>query len=54
MSGNNIFADSNILIYILNGEKNVEPYLESFFVVSYISEIELLGHKKLNSRIDLN
>ena len=52
MSGSNIFADSNILIYILNGEKNVEPYLESFFVVSYISEIELLGHKKLNIRIE--
>ena len=51
MNGNNIFADSNVLIYILNGTKNVEPYLDSFFIISYISEIEILGHKNLQANV---
>jgi predicted nucleic acid-binding protein len=36
-------ADTNFLIYIHEGNKIVEPFLEYDFGVSFISEIELLG-----------
>ena len=36
-------ADTNFLIYIHEGNKIVEPFLEYNFGVSFISEIELLG-----------
>ena len=37
-------ADANFLIYIHEGNKIVEPFLEYNCGVSFISEIELLGY----------
>jgi hypothetical protein len=37
-------ADTNFLIYIHEGNKIVEPFLEYNCGVSFISEIELLGY----------
>jgi predicted nucleic acid-binding protein len=36
-------ADTNFLIYLHEGNKLVEPFIEYDFGVSFISEIELLG-----------
>lgn len=36
-------ADTNFLIYIHEGNRIVEPFLEYNFGISFISEIELLG-----------
>lgn len=36
-------ADTNFLIYIHEGNKIIEPFLEYNFGISFISEVELLG-----------
>ncbi|NCU32073.1 MAG: type II toxin-antitoxin system VapC family toxin, partial [Candidatus Moranbacteria bacterium] len=38
-------ADTNFLIYLHEGNKLVEPFLEYNFGITFISEIELLGFK---------
>lgn len=43
MNGINFVADTNILLYILEGRKEIEPYLDYRCAVSVITEIELLG-----------
>lgn len=40
-------ADTNFLIYIHEGNKLFEPFLDYDFGVSFISEVELLGFKGL-------
>ena len=46
MSGNSIFIDSNIAIYLLDGDTTISNFLEGKNVcISFISEIELLGYK---------
>ncbi len=37
-------ADTNFLIYIHEGNKILEPFLQYNFGISFISEIELLGY----------
>ncbi|RZK00448.1 MAG: type II toxin-antitoxin system VapC family toxin [Flavobacterium sp.] len=41
-------ADTNFLIYIHEGNKIVEPFLEYNFGVSFISEIELLAFPSIS------
>jgi len=49
MSGNRILADTNIIIYLLNGNQQVSGLLEDKKVyLSFIAEIELLSSKSLN------
>lgn len=36
-------ADTNFLIYLHEGNRIVEPFLEYNFGISFISEVELLG-----------
>ena len=36
-------ADTNFLIYLHEGNKIIEPFLEYNFGVSFVSEIEILG-----------
>jgi len=48
MSGNNLFADTNILLHILNGSCIVEPYSDAFFIISFVTEIKTLCHQNLN------
>lgn len=44
MNGNNIVADTNVLIYLLEGKRNVDEYLKNNFIfISVITEIELMG-----------
>ena len=38
-------ADTNFLIYVHEGNKIVEPFLEYNFGISFITEVELLGFK---------
>ena len=38
-------ADTNFLIYIHEGNNIVEPFLDYSFGISFISEVEILGHK---------
>jgi predicted nucleic acid-binding protein len=41
-------ADTNFLINLHEGKPFVEPFLNYVFAVSFISEIELLGHKNIS------
>ncbi len=46
MSGNNLFADTNILIYLLNKDVALLPILDKKSVyISFISELEILSAK---------
>ncbi|WPR75022.1 hypothetical protein [Algoriphagus sp. NG3] len=41
-------ADTNFLIYLHEGQKIIEPFLEYDFGISFVSEIELLGFKGIS------
>ena len=41
-------VDTNFLIYLLNGNAAVTPYLNNNFFVSEITEMEMLGVKNLD------
>jgi len=46
MNGNSILLDTNIVLYLLNGDKTLIPLLENKqLIVSFITEIELLSYK---------
>lgn len=48
MNGNNLVVDTNIIIYLLNGERSLVNLLEGKSIyLSFITEIELLTSKKL-------
>jgi len=45
MSGDNYCLDTNILIYLLNGDKTlIEKVQSKVIYISFITEIELLSH----------
>jgi predicted nucleic acid-binding protein len=45
MSGNRILIDTNIILYILNGDETLASFLEDKeLYVSYITEMELLSY----------
>lgn len=45
MNGNKYLADTNILLYVIAGNKAVHEFTDDEFFVSEITEIELLGNK---------
>lgn len=48
MSGINLLLDTNIALYVLNGDVTLEQYLQGkVFYVSFINELELLGFKNI-------
>lgn len=48
MSGINLLLDTNIALYVLNGDVTLEQYLQGkVFYVSFINELELLGYKNI-------
>jgi predicted nucleic acid-binding protein len=49
MSGRNILADTNIIMYILIGNEAAFIYKDDHFYVSDITEIELLGKKDISA-----
>ncbi|MBI1780324.1 MAG: type II toxin-antitoxin system VapC family toxin, partial [Sphingobacteriales bacterium] len=48
---NTILADTNFIIYLLEGRKETLTYLDKFIVVSVITEMELLGVKNISSKV---
>ncbi len=49
MSGHNLLVDTNFLIYLLNGNLVITPYLNNHFFVSEITEMEMLRVRNLSS-----
>ena len=50
MSGNNVLLDTNIVLYLLNGEETLIPLLEEKnLFLSFITQLELLGARYLKS-----
>ena len=48
MNGSNILLDTNIVLYLLNGEETLIPLLEDRnLYLSFITQLELLGSKYL-------
>ena len=44
MNGEKIILDTNIILYFLNGDKNVARFINEFDpIISFISELELLS-----------
>jgi predicted nucleic acid-binding protein len=51
MSGNNILLDTNIVLYLLNGEDTLIPLLEEKnLFLSFITQLELLGNRNLTPK----
>lgn len=48
---NTILADTNFIIYLLEGRKKTLEYLDKFIVVSVITEMELLGVKNILPKV---
>ncbi|NMM50773.1 type II toxin-antitoxin system VapC family toxin [Marinigracilibium pacificum] len=49
MNGNRIFVDTNILLYLLNGDKEVTEMISNKdVVISFITQLELLSYSNLN------
>jgi predicted nucleic acid-binding protein len=46
-----ILADTNFIIYLLEGRKETFNYLDHFIVLSVVTEIELLGVKNISERV---
>lgn len=51
MNGNRFLLDTNIILYILGGDKVIANYLfEKILYTSIISEIELLSYQSISSK----
>jgi predicted nucleic acid-binding protein len=44
---NSILADTNILVYLLDGRPQLIPYFDSLFYISSITELEFIGVKEI-------
>ncbi len=50
MSGNSLLVDSNIALYLLEGNAEVEQMLDAQKVyVSFVTQLELLGYKGISA-----
>lgn len=50
MSGNSIFIDTNIVLYLLSGDDTIAGFLNDKTVfLSFITELELLGYKEIST-----
>lgn len=51
MSGNKIFIDTNIVLYLLSGDKTLAELLhEKQLYISFITQLELLGYRDINKK----
>jgi predicted nucleic acid-binding protein len=51
MSGNKIFLDTNIILYLLGGDETIAELLnDKQFYISFITQLELLGFSELSSQ----
>ena len=54
MNGNSILLDTNIVLYLLNGDKTLIPLLQNKqLVVSFITQLELLSYKGISGQDQL-
>ena len=54
MNGHKLLADTNIFLYLMNGDKNIADYLSGKDVyISFITEIELLSFSDLKEEDEL-
>lgn len=49
MNGIDFLADTNILLYILEGQPAVKPFINDSLAISVVAEIELLGWHKITA-----
>ena len=52
MNGIDFLADTNFLIYLLEGRTETIPFAAYTFAVSFVTEIELLGRYQLNAEAE--
>lgn len=51
MSGNKIFVDTNILLYLLKGDSTLETFLHGKEIyISFVTEMELLGFPNITTQ----
>ncbi|WP_162055194.1 type II toxin-antitoxin system VapC family toxin [Pontibacter pamirensis] len=49
MSGNSLFVDTNILLYLISGDETVAELLDGKHItISFVTELELLGYSNLS------
>ena len=49
MNGNSIFLDTNIVLYLLSGDRTVADFLnDKTIFLSFVTELELLGYKDIS------
>ena len=49
MSGTKLFVDTNIILYLLNGDETLSEFLNGRQIyISFITELELLGYQGIN------
>lgn len=54
MSGNSLFLDTNIILYLLNGDETLAELLdEKQLYISVITELELLTYKGITNEEDI-
>lgn len=50
MTGSSILLDTNIVLYLLDGDKTLIPLLEDKqLIISFITELELLSLKNIHA-----
>ena len=48
MSGTRLFLDTNIILYVLDGDETLSKFLDGRqLYISFITELELLGYQGL-------
>jgi len=51
MNGDSLFLDTNIVLYLLNGEETLIPLLENKqLYLSFITQLELLSYKGITNK----
>ena len=49
MNGNNLFLDTNVILYLISGDKTLADLLDNKTIyISFITELELLGYKEIS------
>ena len=55
MNGSSLFIDTNIILYLLGGDKELADLLDQKkFHISFINEIELLGYPSITAKQQLH
>jgi predicted nucleic acid-binding protein len=49
MNGDSLFLDTNIILYLVSGDQTIVSLLDDKIIfISFVTELELLGYKKIN------